>query len=603
VHLLCSICTLWSTITGGLIVATASYASAEPTISASITPRHGEEDDLFIFTVKVAGAERLNAKPKFLNDLDFDATLLGPQTSISIVNGVVDSRVSYVYQLTPKRTGILKTPRVELEHNGKTLVAPEIEVSVDPAGAKAQDPASDPSTTTSGPMSEKLFIKQSVAPQKVYQGQQVINSLSLYTRVELAEFNLEDFSTDGFWQERFIDNDRSTTQVKGHEFVRLEHAKALYPLASGKLSVPPRTARAKVVVRTQRQLPPLLDFGDSLLHDFFQSVQHKEVKLSSEALHIDVEPLPPPPTELAGLLGSIPLVGETTLRASYSSDPISAGEVKTVAIELTTTGNVHPIKSITLSPPSGVKIYEENPETTSTRSGSHVTMKRVFRFSLVPLRGGIVTIPAARIAYFDPNRKQYLTASTSEITFAVNGPTSNSGPRVSGLRGAENGASNSAVQGSPDALPTLPPVPVAPDLEYREPSTLQKLTEVVSVQLALLIAAATVALSTLVVLLSRRFGRIQKATVTPAVLDRAKNSAELERLLRRFICEKIPTARVDDTYELLRARVRASAPSVELAQATCALIDQIEAARYGADSQSDGVAEQRLRMKEIMKHW
>lgn len=587
----------------GLALTTASYASAEPTISASITPRHGEEDDLFIFTVKVAGVERINAKPKFINDLDFDATLLGPQTSISIVNGVVDSRVSYVYQLTPKRTGILKTPRVELEHNGRTLVASEIEVSVDPAGAKAQDPGSEPSNTTSGPMSEKLFIRQSVTPQKVYQGQQVINSLSLYTRVELADFNLEDFSTDGFWQERFIDSDRSTTEVKGHEFVRLEHAKALYPLASGKLSVPQRTARAKVVVRTQRQLPPLLDFGDSVLHDFFQSVQHKEVKLSSEALHIDVEPLPPPPTELAGLLGSIPLVGETTLRASYSSDPISAGEVKTVAIELTTTGNVHPIKSISLSPPSGVKVYEETPETSSMPTGSHVTMKRVFRFSFVPLRGGIVTIPAARIAYFDPSRKEYLTASTSEITFAVNGAVTNGFSRQGTSTGIDTSANNGGAPSSPDALPTLPPVPVAPDLEYREPNALQRLTEVVSIQLALLIMAATFALSTLLVLVSRRFSGMKRPTVTPSTLKSAKNCADLERLLRLFICDKIPAARADDTYELMRARVRAAAPSVEIAQATCSLIDQIEAVRYGAASQSDNFSDQRNHLKELLRQW
>jgi hypothetical protein len=580
----------------------APVAIAEPTLSADISPRHGEEDDLFIFTVKVAGADRINSKPQLLNDLDFEAALLGPQTSISIINGVVDSRVAYVYQLTAKRTGVLKTPRVELEYNGQVLTAPEIEVKVDSAGRSTQSQSGGDSTTST-PMSEKLFIKQTATNSRVFQGQQVINSLSLYTRVELAEFSLEDFSTDGFWQERFIDNDRSTVEVKGHEFVRLEHAKALYPLAAGKLTVPPRSGRAKVVVRTQRQLPPLLDFGDNLLHDFLQSVQYKDVKLSSESLEIVVEPLPPPPAELAGLLGAIPLVGETTLRASYSADPISAGEVKTVAIELTTSGNVHPIKSITLSPPQGVKVYEETPETTTVPSGSHVVMKRVFRFSIVPLRGGMVTIPAARIAYFDPTRKEYLTASTSEISFAVNGTASSGNPGIGSAQGVKNAADKETAQSSPDAVPTLPPVPVAPDLEYREPTTVQRLTETVSIQLALLIMAATVAFSALLVVLTRRLASVKKGVISPSAIEKADTLAELERLVRLFVCDKVPSARQDDTYELLRARVKSAAPSIELAQAACSLIDQIESARYGTNSEDDCFSEHKQRMRELMRQW
>lgn len=545
----------------------------------------------------------MTGKPRLINELDFQAQLLGPQTNISIVNGVVDSRVSYVYQLTALRSGTLKTPRVELDYNGQVLTAPEVSVQIDQSGASKQGTPDEATKGTS--TSDKLFIKQSVSPTKVYQGQQVINSLSLYTRVELAEFNLEDFSTDGFWQERFIDNDRSTTEIKGHEYVRLEHAKALYPLASGKLAIPARTARAKVVVRTQRQLPSIFEFGDSILHDFMQSVRHKEVKLSTEPLSIDVEPLPPAPPELADLVGNIPLVGETTLRASFSPDPISAGEVKTVAIELTTSGNVHPIKSIKLTAPEGVKVYEENPETTSVSTGAHVVMKRIFRFSLVPLRGGLVSIPPARIAYFDPARRGYLTASTTEITFPVNGEiirgNSNSSARSAALTGGAGvtGSSSSA----PEALPTLPPVPVAPDLEYREPSTLQRLTETVSVQLALLTTTATVAFSTLLLVFARRLATSTRAKVTPASVERAGTMKELDSVLRLFLSDKISAAKEDDTYELLRARVNSAAPSVEVAQATCSLIDQIEAARYGASADGDLLSEQKMRLRELMRQW
>lgn len=582
----------------------ASVASAEPSLSTEISPRHGEQDDLFIFTVKITDAERISGRPRLLNELDFEATLLGPQTSISIVNGVVDSRVAYVYQLKAKRSGALKTPRVELEYGGKTLSAPELDVQVDDSGSSAQSPTTPSEAAAS--TSERLFIKQTATPLKVYQGQQVINSLSLYTRVELAEFNLQDFSTDGFWQERFIDNDRSTTEVKGLEYTRLEHAKALYPLAVGKLSLPARTATAKVVVRTRRQLPSFFDLGDNVLHDLFESVQLKEVKLSSDPLTVEVDPLPAPPAELEGLLGPVPIVGETSLRASYSSDPISAGEVKTIALELTTSGNVHPLKTIPLSPPDGVKVYEENPETSSVPTGAHVVMKRVFRFSLVPLRGGIVHIPPARIAYFDPARRQYLTASTAEISFPVNGDILKEDPSVASQSSTSQSPpaqSAGSLKPGPNALPTLPPVPVAPDIEYREPSLLQRFTEVVSVQLALLMAAATVAISTLILVFSRRVAQTRRSIVTPSVINKAGSPIELERTLRLFLCDKITAVKSDDPYELLRAHIRSSTSNLELAQATCSLIDQLEAARYGAASDAEALQRMKERFKDLSMQW
>ncbi len=573
-----------------------SPAAADPTLTSEISPRHGELDDLFLFTVKVTDAQNLSKQPQLLNNIDFEATYLGPQTSISIVNGVVDSRMAYVYQLQPKRAGTLKTPRVELEHGGKVLVAPEIQVQVDGAnaGSSAQASPNDRSAKTS----DRLFIRQTATPTKVYQGQQVINSLSLFTRVELAEFNIEDFSTDGFWQERFIDNDRSTTEVKGLEYTRLEHAKALYPLSSGTFTLPARRARAKVIVRARRQLPSFFDLGDSLLQDLFETVQLKEVSLTSEPLTIEVLPLPPAPPELTPIVGSVPIVGETSLKAVFSSDPISAGEVKTVAYELTTTGNLHPHKSITLAAPAGVKVYEEAPETTSVPTGTQVKLKRTFRFSIVPLHGGIVTIPPARIAYFDPHRREFLTASSAEVSFPVNGPSPQPAPQQQPP--SQAGPADPVIVGG---LPTLPPVPVAPELEYREPSWAQRINTVVSVQLALLITAAAIGLSTLALVAARRLRGRSRPTVTAATVRALSSTVEVERALRSFLKERIGGPLEDVPYEQLRAHVRTASPTPELTHTTCSLIDELEAARYGGRADDQILDQLKTRFRTILTQW
>jgi hypothetical protein len=581
------------------VAASVSSALAEPLITSDVTPRFGQTDDLFIFTVKLSGFKTSNVRPRLLNDVDFEASLLGPQTSISIINGVVDTRVNYVYQLAAKRSGTLKTPTVEVQVDGKTLTAPSITVEV-------QDVSSDPNDTSldhnNGPTKPtQLFLKQTATPLKAYVGQQIIDALSLYTQVELAEYHLEDFSADGFWQERLIDNDRSVTELNGQQYTRVEHAKALYPLAAGSIELPARKVVAKVPVRTKHNVPSLFQMGEDLLGQLFQTIELRNVTLSSNSLSVDVQQLPPAPPELNPLLGSVPLVGTTSLRTSYSADPISAGEMKTVTLELITEGNVRPFHNISLPTPEGVKVYDQKPETTTVTSSGRVVMKRTFRFSIVPLKGGIVRIPPVRIAYFDPTKHEYLTSTSAEISFAVNGAVLSSAPEAASTPSAQHDPSGPETKG----VPTLPPVPVAPDLEYREPSIARRLGEAVSVQLALLLLTVTIALSTVAIVLLRLRQGGKHLTVTPRRIDRADSLADLESLVRTAIVERVPGSTVDDSFETLRARTQARVDRTEVAQALCALIDELEILRYGTPPSETTALLLALksRFKEILQQW
>jgi hypothetical protein len=585
-----------------LAVSYASVAFGAPLLTTEISPRSGQTDDLFIFTVKLSGIQTTGARPRLLNEVDFEATLLGPQTSISIVNGVVDSSVSYVYQLSAKRSGTLKTPAVEVAVDGQKLSAAEITVEVQESSHNPHDHSLDSGNSAAKP--SQLFLKQTATPLKPYKGQQVIDALSLYTRVELAEYQLEDFSADGFWQERLIDNDRSVTEVDGQQYTRVEHAKALYPLTHGSVEIPARTVIAKVPVRRKRTSPSLLQFGDDLLGQLLQTVELRDVTLRSNAITLDVQPLPPAPSELQALLGTVALVGATSLHTSYTTDPISVGEMKSIAIEITTEGNVRPLQRLVLPTTEGLKVYDQKPETTTSTSSGRVIMKRIFRFSLVPLKGGIVRIPPVRVAYFDPEKRAYLTASSAEISFAVNGPAA--GINTPEPLQAKGDSASNGVAGQTKGIPTLSPLPLAPDLDYHEASLAQRLAEFVSVQLALLLLTVAIAITGAATLVIRRQQQGRKLLITPRRIDNVASLSELEALVRAAIAERVPAALEGDSFETLRAQTLESLKDAELAQAICSLIDELELVRYGGQhgcETEELLNTLKSRFSEVLRQW
>jgi hypothetical protein len=148
-------------------------------------------------------------------------------------------------------------------------------------------------------------------------------------------------------------------------------------------------------------------------------------------------------------------------------------------------------------------------------------------------------------------------------------------------------------------------VPVAPDLEYREPSIARRLGEAVSVQLALLLLTVTIALSTVAIVLLRLRQGGKHLTVTPRRIDRADSLADLESLVRTAIVERVPGSTVDDSFETLRARTQARVDRTEVAQALCALIDELEILRYGTPPSETTALLLALksRFKEILQQW
>jgi hypothetical protein len=555
-----------------LVVAT--KASAEISVRTEVSPKAGSKSDLFLFTVTIEGA-RSAPPPTLTDDTDFDVSLLGPRTAISIVNGVMNSRISYVYHLTPRREGDLRTPKVTVAADGKTLSAMPISVPIGAGLGTLSDQHKD--------QGDLLFLRQTVSPSSVYEGEQAVHTLSVYTRVDLNDLNIEEPTNDGVWQETLADNQRSMRQVNNVEYTSVEALKALFPLRSGTITIPARTLKAKIPdERSRNRGAGSFDpFSDNFFQQFFEQVEFKPVTVTSNELTLQVKPLPLMTAQEKKNAPTVAIVGPTSLRVNYPLDAIATGESKSILIEVTSEGNLNTLKTLPLEAPSRFKVYEERPEVrTDRRSGKLITHK-TFKYSILALSPGLARIPGVKLTYFDPAKGAYEIASTSDIAFPVRGQDLAAAGSQPAQAAQSQGNTTSSSTG---IVPTMPPLPIAPPLEYEEPGLIEIITDTISVQFALLLLAAVCGVGCIALFAAQRNPSQERNEVSAASLNDVTTMKDLEAFVRQVIASKLSRVSESSTMDELRSRVAAALSDKSLALSISSLLDDIEVYNYGGNT-------------------
>jgi BatD DUF11 like domain len=570
-------------------------AGAEISVKTEVSPKAGSKNDLFLFTVTVEGA-RSAPPPTLTDDTDFDVSLLGPRTAISIVNGVLNSRISYVYHLTPRREGDLRTPKVAVTADGKPLSAMPITVPVGAGLGTLSDNHKD--------KGDLLFLRQTISPTSVYEGEQTVHTLSVYTRVDLNEPNIEEPTNDGVWQETLADNQRSMRQVNNVEYTSVEVLKALFPLRSGTITLPARTLKAKIPDERSRRPDGLSfdPFSDHFLQQFFQQVEFRPVTVTSNELTLHVKPLPPMSPEEKKTAPTVPIVGPTSIRIDYPLEAISTGETKTLSVEVISEGNLNTLKSLPLDVPSRFKVYEERPEVRTDRRSGRLITHKTFKYSILALSPGLARIPGVKLTYFDPTKGAYEVVSTSDIAFPVRGQdlaASSSQPAPAGQPQGNSSTSTTA------AIPTMAPLPIAPPLEYEEPGMVERISGSISVQFAILLLAAVCGVGCVALFAIQKKPSQERSEISASSLNDVTTMKDLEAFVRHVIASKLSRVSESSTMDELRARVAAALSDKGLALSISSLLDDIEVYNYGGDSGDRDHAVQTLkeRLGLILMQW
>jgi len=175
-------------------------------------------------------------------------------------------------------------------------------------------------------------------------------------------------------------------------------------------------------------------FNDSFFDNFFGTTTEKQVALNSRPMTVKILSLPlgNRPSGFAGAVGNFDIAAEAVPAETAAGDPV------TLKLKVTGSGNFDRVTAPALEKNNAWKIYKPTakfePEDDSACSGA-----KTFEQALVPTRSGKLEIPALAFSFFDPEKHQYVTRTTTPLTIKVA-----SGQVPSGQTGSPSVATSAA---------------------------------------------------------------------------------------------------------------------------------------------------------------
>ena len=349
--------------------------------------------------------------------------LAGPTTSTGFefqsINGVTSQKktCTITYVVVAQNAGNITIGSASIAVDGKRYTTKATPIEVVDGGAERQQQQQGRAAEQGNAVQNKvakddIVLRLNLSRTKVYKGEPILASLTLYTRASIVGF--EDVklpSFNGFWsQELPVDNykpQRETLDGKVYDSQIIKEY-LLYPQQSGALTIEPTdiTAVARVVIQNTRNFDPFFGGG----------VEEYNVKrnLTTGAITVNVEELPAgAPASFAGA------VGEFTISAEMPPAQLKANSAATYTVKISGTGNLTFLQAPTLQLPSSFEAYSVR-NTESIRSTPQgTTGYRQFEFPFIARAEGEYDIAPVEFSYFSPQKGAYVTLSTEPLKIDV----------------------------------------------------------------------------------------------------------------------------------------------------------------------------------------
>lgn len=388
---------------------------------------------------EVAAGERfrlvltVNARPQQFTPPSFDSfrVLSGPSQSTSsstqIINNQVTTsiNVSYTYVLEATEEGEFTIANAAVNVDGQSYRADPIQIKVLPQGsaprpASPSQPQQD-SREAALPGRDDIFIRAQASNTNPYQGEQVIITYKLYTRIDITNYNIDALpSFQGFWSENLSSGQASvsTEVINGINYRVAEIRRvAVFPQRSGELRIDPMTVDMTVRVRRpqqQRRGSMFDEFFGSSPFDRFQNIQHS---VRSDAITMQVKPLPVQ-NRPAGFTG---VVGSYEIDARLRPDELDVNDASNMVLTIRGTGNIRMLEPPKIQFPRYLDVFDPKIEDNVSAGSNGISGSRIFDYLLIPRSAGMVEIPAISFSFFDPARSEYITRTIPSLTLDVKG--------------------------------------------------------------------------------------------------------------------------------------------------------------------------------------
>ena len=327
-------------------------------------------------------------------------------SSMQIINGKVTSSktTSFSYYVSALNEGTVVIGQASVKSNGKTYRSKAGNLKVVKASPKSKN--------SSISISENVYLKAIVNRSTVFQGEQILVTYKLYSKINLSDIQLTAVpELNGFWKEDMEANSNGKIEVIDGVKHKVWEIKRyiLTPQKSGTLSIDPLYTDISIQIKNKNSNDPFRDpFG------FFGTTQNVVEEVSSKTISIEVKDLPPgAPANFSGA------VGQFKITSSVDKTSLDANQAVSYSLTISGKGNLHLIDNVPVSFPSSFETYDPQKKdkvfTTKSGYGGKVT----FEHLLIPRFRGEYTIDKQTFSYFDTKSKSYQTINTKPITINV----------------------------------------------------------------------------------------------------------------------------------------------------------------------------------------
>lgn len=359
--------------------ATVAFASVVATI---------DRDDVELnesFTLDVTVDTAIDMEPDVSAlEQDFFVLSRSELRNTTIINGQIQRNRTWTYVLMAKQAGQFIIPPITV---GSEQSEPLL-VVISPAEHVL-------------PGESDVYVVSEVDFEDTWVQAQVLYRVKVYRAVATRQPRLSEPNISGVdvLVELAADERSYDSIIDGKNYNVVERVYALFPQASGELSIAPAIFEARV-----------LRDGRITGRKIFKS----------EPIAIQVQPIPPPPAEYPDAAW-FP-AKSVRLSEEWSREPadLAAGEPVTRRISVTATGQLSTqIPVIEPVEPDGVKLYPDKPDMRMTPVAAGIQGMRRDQYALIAVDPGKIRLPAIELPWWDIEAREWQVAALPARTLSI----------------------------------------------------------------------------------------------------------------------------------------------------------------------------------------
>lgn len=374
-----------------LNVATANVFAAQTQISVSFDRNPVSLDESFqiIFTAN----DEPDSDPDF-SSLEQDFEILGQSQSSnsSWINGQSSKTIQWTLNVMAKHPGSLSIPPVKF---GDDVSQPTSILVTQATANKAVNTDDD------------LFLEVEANPESPYVQSQVLYTVRLYRRVDIAQAALNEPELGDAVIEKLGDDSNYNTQINGVNYLVTERKYAIFPQKSGSVTIKPLVLTAEVMVNSRPSF-----------NSFFSSRMTKTKKVLSKSVTLDVKPVP------ATFTGKHWLSAEQlVLKEEWSGDnqQMRVGEPLTRTLTLlakgTTVGQLPELNANKIN--DQLKTYPDQPVLQEQKKPEGLIAFREEKIAIIPSKAGFYKLPAIEVPWFNTQTQKMEIAKIPETNITA----------------------------------------------------------------------------------------------------------------------------------------------------------------------------------------